>query len=130
MGHIAGKHQARAVASCKGTPQLRAYCKVCLTGSAGTDLGSCRVSFQLLASVYVWQAPQDRLPSKMHQQRFVMKSLPQSWLFLPRCVTTAEPCAAPGRGWTGALHLGSPSPGAVLKLVSPLGHKLVGQGRN
>lgn len=83
MGHIAGKHQARAVASCKGTPQLRAYCKVCLTGSAGTDLGSCRVSFQLLASVYVWQAPQDRLPSKMHQQRFVMKSLPQSWSSSP-----------------------------------------------
>lgn len=65
MGYVAGKHQARALASCKATLQLHARSKVCLTGSAGTDLGSYRVSSQLLASVYARRAPRCWLPSKM-----------------------------------------------------------------
>lgn len=78
MGYIAGKHQACALASCKRILQLCAGCKVCLTGTAGTDLGSYRVSFQLLASVYARRAPQRQLPGKTWQQSFAMKSLPQS----------------------------------------------------
>lgn len=78
MGYVAGKHQVCALASCKGTLQLRARCKVRLTGSASTDLGSYRVSFQLLASVYAWRAPRRWLPGKMWQQSIAMNSLPQS----------------------------------------------------
>lgn len=78
MGYTAGKHQVRALVSCKGTLQLHARCKVYLAGSAGTDLGSYRVSFQLLASVYVRRAPQCWLSGKTWQQSFAMKSLPQS----------------------------------------------------